>query len=80
MGLIADLDDAHAISPGAQSTAPKPCEACLDGDGPAKCVAVSCWRCDCGCRDRLAGKSTTEPPNSNGVGGAFQFGQLETPS
>jgi hypothetical protein len=60
--LVADLNDAHAIATtGTRDDGPNPCDACLDGDGPAKCVAVSCWRCDCGCRERRHGTATHAP-------------------
>lgn len=35
-------------------TASGPCEWCLGGQ-PERCTGVGCYRCTCGCRDRMPG-------------------------
>ena len=40
---------------------PNPCEHCLNGNGHL-CIAVRCYRCDCGCRTRSHGVRSTADP------------------
>ena len=42
-------------------TVPNPCFHCANGN-PAKCTAVDCYQCNCGCRTRRHGVRSTEHP------------------